>query len=165
MDALPQAPLLDYTVERDGTRMVVQGPYLRPPLVNSVIPQSAAVRADLEQGDVITAIDGKPVFAFSQLKDAVESSNGRVLELTVWRDGEEMAFALKPKRRDEPLDEGGFRTEWRIGVASGYAIEPAREALDLTHVAGRRGLVEHGDPALSRQLHELNRLKRLERHQ
>ncbi|KIC48964.1 RIP metalloprotease RseP [Tateyamaria sp. ANG-S1] len=128
IDNLRIAPQLDYTVERDGERMVVQGPYLRPPLVRSVTPRSAALAAGLEQGDVITSINGEPVFAFRQLVNAVEGSNGATLELGVWRDGETLEKSLAPKRVDEPQDGGGFATQWRIGVASGNAFDPASEA-------------------------------------
>ena len=33
------------------------------------------------------------------------------------------------RRVDEPQPEGGFKTEWRIGIAGGLAFEPATEAL------------------------------------
>jgi len=131
MNDLPQVPVLDYTVERGGERTVVQGPYLRPPLVSGVSPQSAAVAADLEMGDVITAVDGNPIFAFGQIKEAVEGSDGRSLNLTVWRDGTLVEKVLTPKRVDEPQADGGFATQWRIGIASGNAFEPATEAPGL----------------------------------
>ena len=81
----------------------------------------------LEAGDVITAVDGDPVFAFDQLKNAVESSDGRALQIDVWRDGETLEFALAPRRTDEPQAGGGFATHWRIGVVSSMAFEPATE--------------------------------------
>ncbi|WP_299731345.1 RIP metalloprotease RseP [uncultured Tateyamaria sp.] len=128
MNELPQKPQLAYTVERDGAERVVTGPYLRPPLVSGVSPQSAAVAADLERGDVITAVDGAPIFAFGQIKEAVEGSDGRSLNLTVWRNGTVSEKVLTPKRVDEPQPEGGFATQWRIGIASGNAFEPATQA-------------------------------------
>ncbi|MEO9575768.1 MAG: RIP metalloprotease RseP [Tateyamaria sp.] len=128
MSDLPQKPQLEYTIEREGSERVVTGPYLRPPLVSSVSPQSAAVAADLERGDVITAVDGNPIFAFGQIKEAVEGSEGRSLNLTVWRDGTLSEKVLTPKRVDEPQPQGGFATQWRIGIASGNAFEPATEA-------------------------------------
>ena len=36
---------------------------------------------------------------------------------------------LTPRRVDEPQPDGGFRTEWRIGIAGAMAFEPATEAL------------------------------------
>ncbi|WP_195821934.1 RIP metalloprotease RseP [Roseobacter sp. MH60115] len=127
IDALPQAPVLDYTVRRDGSETVVPGAYLLPPLVSAVSPQSAAMGAGLQADDVITAIDGTPIFAFDQLKQAVEGGNGAPLALRVWRAGEEIEVTLTPKRVDEPQADGGFATQWRIGIAGGLAFEPATE--------------------------------------
>ena len=124
---LPSEPVLDYLISRDGRQMTVAGPYLRPPLVSSVMPQSAAFEAGLKSGDVITAIDGAPVFAFEQLKVAVEGSAGAALALEVWRDGETLSFSMTPKRTDEPQDDGTFATNLRIGIAGGLAFEPATE--------------------------------------
>lgn len=129
--AIPQQEMLTYTVLRDGSEIDVAGPYLFPPLVSRVIPRSAAGDAGLAPDDVIAAIDGEPVFAFDQLKAAVEASDGRVLLLTVWRDGQELEFALAPRRTDEPQPNGGFKTNWRIGIAGGMAIEPATQAAGL----------------------------------
>jgi regulator of sigma E protease len=136
LDALPAAPLLDYEVRRDGARLTVPGPQLMPPLVGGLSPQSAAFSAGLEAGDVITAVNGEPLVAFSQLREIVEGSDGAPLALEVWRDGETLALTLVPRRTDEPQDEGGFRTEWRIGVAGAMAFEPATEAMGPLEAMG-----------------------------
>jgi regulator of sigma E protease len=127
-EALPIAPSLSYRVVRDGDEMDVEGPFLFPPLIQQVAPRSAADDIELRPGDVITAIDGTAISAFAELKTAVEASNGRVLLLDVWRDGEMLQFALAPRRTDEPQPDGGFATVWRIGIAGGMAFEPATEA-------------------------------------
>jgi regulator of sigma E protease len=127
-DGIPIEPVLDYTVRRDGRDLVVPGPYLFPPYVAQVAPRSAAMDIELKPGDVITAIDGAPIFAFDQLKEAVEGSDGRALLLDVWRDGQTLEFALAPRRTDEPQPDGGFVTHWRIGVAGGMAFVPQTEA-------------------------------------
>ncbi|SLN70790.1 RIP metalloprotease RseP [Ruegeria meonggei] len=126
-DALPVEPALDYTVIRDGQTIDVSGPWLYPPLIQQVAPRSAAMDIDLKQGDVITAVNGDPIFAFEQLKDHVESSDGKVLLLNVWRDGADLEFALAPRRTDEPGSDGGFVTHWRIGIVGGMVLEPATE--------------------------------------
>jgi len=127
--AMPPLPLLEYEVRRDGEVLTALGPQPMPPLAEQLAPKSAAYDIDMRAGDVIIAIDGEPVVAFSQLKDKVEASNGRVLQLTVWRDGELLEFALAPRRVDEPQQEGGFETQWRIGIVGGLAFEPATESL------------------------------------
>lgn len=128
IEMLPYDPVLSYDVRRDGSVMTVDGPYILPPLVNTVAPQSAAIRAGIEQGDVIVAINQEPIYAFDQLKSAVEGGNGASLDLTIWRDGETLPVTLTPKRVDEPQEGGGFQTQWRIGIVGGLAFEAATES-------------------------------------
>ncbi|RBI77230.1 RIP metalloprotease RseP [Roseovarius sp. TE539] len=126
---LPIAPRLDYGVRRDGREMTVSGPYPLPPLVTQLAPQSAAYEAGMRVGDVIIAVDGSQITAFSELKEIVEGSGGRALDLTIWNQGETRQLTLRPKRVDEPQPDGGFRTALRIGIAGGLAFEPATTAL------------------------------------
>ena len=42
IESLPEAPNLTYTVERGGSRMELDGPWLLPPVVTQLAPQSAA---------------------------------------------------------------------------------------------------------------------------
>ncbi|WP_037306942.1 RIP metalloprotease RseP [Ruegeria halocynthiae] len=136
-ESLPVQPELTYTVIRDGQTLDVSAPWLFPPLIQQLAPRSAAFDIGLQQGDVITAINGDPVFAFEQLKEHVEGSDGEVLMLNVWRDGQELEFALTPRRTDEPQAEGGFVTHWRIGIVGGMFLEPATESAGvLTALSG-----------------------------
>ena len=128
---LPLKTPLNYGVLRDGQAVDVSGPYLYPPLVDRVMPRSAAYAAGLESGDVIVAIDGEPVVGFSELKHAVETGEGRPLRLDVWRAGEALKFTLAPRRSDEPQPDGGFETYWRIGIGGGEAFVAAREDMAL----------------------------------
>jgi regulator of sigma E protease len=121
---LPMQPMLDYTVVRDGRERVITGPYTYPPMVNFLSPRSAAIDAGLKVGDVIAEVDGAPIFAFKQLKAAVETSEGAPLALTVWRDGDLIDVSLTPRRVDEPQDDGTFQTYWRIGIALDFLFEP-----------------------------------------
>ncbi|MBT8170352.1 RIP metalloprotease RseP [Falsiruegeria litorea] len=128
VDSLEAQKQLEFTVNRDGQTQTVTGPWLFPPLVQQVAPRSAAMDIELASGDLITAVDGQDIFAFEQLKEAVEGSDGRVLLLSVWRDGEMLEFALAPRRTDEPQPEGGFVTHWRVGIVGGMMLVPATEA-------------------------------------
>ncbi|MAE92670.1 RIP metalloprotease RseP [Salipiger bermudensis] len=125
MQGLPHEPVLPYTVSRDGQQLEVDGPYVYPPLATQIVPRSAANEAGLEPGDIILNIDGEPAFAFEQLKEKVEGSEGAPLALTVWREGETLELEMTPKRTDEPLPEGGYHTVYRIGIVGGLAFEPA----------------------------------------
>ncbi|MDF3413646.1 RIP metalloprotease RseP [Sulfitobacter sp. M57] len=127
IDSLPKTPMLSYDVRRDGRQVSVDGPYLLPPVVLQVVPQSAAISAGLAAGDVITGIDGTSIYAFDELKAAVESSDGAPLALDVWRDGEALAFTMTPKVVDEPQDDGTFKRALRIGIAGGMAFDVATD--------------------------------------
>ncbi|MEC8042020.1 MAG: RIP metalloprotease, partial [Pseudomonadota bacterium] len=50
---------------------------------------------------------------------------------TVWRDGEVMDFTLSAKRVDEPQPDGGFETNWRIGIVGGMLFRPGTETLSF----------------------------------
>lgn len=127
----PRGQVLNYDIERDGDALTVSGPNLAPPRIGGVIPQSAAYAAGLREGDVITHIDGNKITAFPEMKEIVESSDGASLDLSVWRSGAELQMVLTPKRVDEPTSEGGFQTQWRIGIMNGLAFEPATESVGL----------------------------------
>ncbi|RGP36071.1 RIP metalloprotease RseP [Pseudotabrizicola alkalilacus] len=123
-DALPPSPSVPYVVERAGVRVAFDGPYPFPPLAGGVQPQTAAFAAGLKAGDVIMAVDGAAISAFSELRTLVGESGGRDLRLTVWRAGEVFDATLTPRRMDLPLPEGGFETRWLIGLSGGIGFEP-----------------------------------------
>lgn len=135
---LPDLPNLPYQVERAGETLTVQGPNPFPPVVDAVQPRSAAIEAGLAVGDVITSVDGQPIHVFDRLRELVGSSDGKPLDLGVWRDGQSLTLTLVPQREDVPLAEGGFETRWLIGVSGGLAFEPqtrtpgALEAVELS---------------------------------
>ncbi|MFN3275970.1 MAG: RIP metalloprotease RseP [Paracoccus sp. (in: a-proteobacteria)] len=119
-EALPDQPVQDWTVERDGRRLTVQGPDPMPARISGVAPRSAAAEAGLRAGDVILAIDGDPVARFNDLRDAVGAAEGAPLDLRVWRPGaEERDVTLRPKLSDLPAAGGGFEQRWLIGVTGG----------------------------------------------
>jgi regulator of sigma E protease len=127
LNTLTPTPTVDYLVRRGGDETTVEGPWPYPAHVVGLSPQSAAFDINMQVGDVITSVNGTPVFAFSQLREFVEGSNGDPLELKVWRAGETLDFVLVPRRVDEPQPDGGFETNWRIGIAGGLFFEPATE--------------------------------------
>ena len=128
---VPRMRELTYYVNRDGAQVKAQGPYPFPPLVEGVTPLSAAADAGLMVGDLITAVDDEPIFAFNRLKDLVVAAEGRPVKLEVLRDGQTAEFVLKPRQTDVPLAEGGFKAEYLIGIAGNIFYETAREGIGL----------------------------------
>ncbi len=123
-ETLPPSAVVEYRVRRDGAELDLRGPYPLPPLADNVAGNSAAKDAGLQAGDVVLSVDGKPIDAFSQLRDMVGASDGKALTLAVWRGGETVEATLQPRRMDLPLAEGGFETRWLIGVSGGLFFQP-----------------------------------------
>lgn len=58
--------------------------------IQSVIPGSAAEKAGIKEGDIITKVDGQPVDSDNKISGAVTTKNiGEKMSLTVWNDGKE----------------------------------------------------------------------------
>ena len=64
-------------------------------------------RAGLECGDVITAVDGRPVDGVTEVLAAVAASEGKPLRLTVRREGETKDVRLAPVQAE---------TGWQLGL-------------------------------------------------
>ncbi|MEJ6394667.1 RIP metalloprotease RseP [Gymnodinialimonas sp. 2305UL16-5] len=121
------AQTVSYDVVRDGQAITVEAAFPLLPIVQSVTPQSAAIAAGIQEGDVLTAVDGTPIHAFSQLRAAVDASEGAPLALTLWRDGEILEKELSPRSTALPDRDGGFETRWLIGITGGLIFEPLTE--------------------------------------
>jgi regulator of sigma E protease len=68
------------------------------PVVEQVLPAGPAAQAGVRQGDVLAAIDGKPLADFAEFKAAVGAAPGRTLQLDVERGGKLLRLALTPVR-------------------------------------------------------------------
>ena len=130
--SLPREEILTYTVLRDGFETTITAPHPHPALVSSVTVKSAAKRAGVEIGDVITAIDGVAVPTFFDLQEVVKAKDGAEMTMSIWRAGETFDVQLAALPRDIPLPDGGFERRWLIGVGGGYFFSPATEKLPLT---------------------------------
>ena len=122
-DDLPAEAILTYTVQRAGEVIQVTGPHPQPPLAGSVAMKSAAREAQMQPGDVITAINDTEIATFAELRDLVAESGGDPLELRVWRDGRDLELTMVPRSTDLPLASGGFETRYLIGLTSGAVFE------------------------------------------
>jgi len=78
------------------------------PVVTSVQPRSPAAAAGLQPGDRIVAVDGVAVRHFYDLVRLIAPNPGKVLHLTVVRDGNQAEVEVTPE------DQGG---EGKIGVS------------------------------------------------
>ena len=122
--ALKTTGPVQYSIERGGQKLTVDGPNPMPARADAVAPDSAAYAAGIVPGDVVTAVDGKPIDAFEQLRQAVADSGGAPLKLTLWRKGQISQVTLSPRRSDLPTTGGAFETRWLIGISGGLFFDP-----------------------------------------
>jgi regulator of sigma E protease len=74
------------------------------PVVGAVMPGSPAERAGMMAGDRVTAVDGKPVVVFEDLRDIIGSQVGRTLEMNVDRAGKPVTLSIVPESMEEKDD-------------------------------------------------------------
>lgn len=61
-------------------------------VVSQVLPKSAAARADIKEGDIITSFEGEPVASSSQLRNSVsQKPPGSNVRIILQRDGKELS--------------------------------------------------------------------------
>ncbi|MBL8113468.1 MAG: trypsin-like peptidase domain-containing protein, partial [Acidobacteria bacterium] len=140
------AGLRGTTVGAESGRPSARGNGMR---VRSIYPDSPAEKAGLEEGDVVTAVDGRPVESREDFETFLTSSGpGRKVELTVKRKGKDATSAtLTTSRPPEDLGLEVLRRE------VGLSVVEARGGLRLSQVArgsqaDQKGL-ERGDLVLA----------------
>ncbi len=83
-------------------------------MVGKLVDGSPALRAGLEVGDIVTAVDGEPVASASALARAIGGhEDGDTVVLEVWRDGrmEKMSATLEERERRVEMSRAGTGIE------------------------------------------------------
>jgi regulator of sigma E protease len=111
-------------------------PY-RAPLVDTVMPGKPAAAAGIQKGDTIVGVNGSPVEQWYDLLDVVQRSAGRLLTITVARDGRRFAFTLRPSLDSIPGPDGKPQPVGRIGA--GVATGTITQKLSLGEAIGEGG--------------------------
>ena len=113
-----------------------------PAELGRVLPGSAGERAGLQQGDVVVAIDGKPVPTWFDFTSVVSTSPGKALVLEVQRQGRRFTVRTTPDPAPDDARRG------RLGVEAGAALKAEYERMTTTV---RYGPIE----ALGRAAHKV----------
>ncbi len=97
---IPAATLarMDANGETDIMRQLGMQMWRPRAAVDKVIPGGAAERAGLRAGDLVQAIDGKPVNDGIDFIEAVRGAAGRTLQVDLLRGNQPMQLALTPER-------------------------------------------------------------------
>lgn len=105
-----QLPLSAWADAQQTHPMVALGLKARPfrPLVGEVSVDSAAERAGLQSGDLIQAVDGKPVSSWQQWVAIIQANPRQALEHTLLRDDQLLTVILVPSEIERDGRQVGF---------------------------------------------------------
>ena len=102
------------------------GLYFVKPVVGEVGPNSPAQVAGMATGDVVVAIDGKPVTSWDDMVALIGESTGEDIAIQVDRNGRDLLFQVTPETRMSKNIFGEDIKRFMIGVAASG---------DVTHIS------------------------------
>jgi regulator of sigma E protease len=91
--------------------------------VDSVQPDSAAAAAGFKSGDVVVAIDGRPIENFSEMQRVVGANAGEALAITVDRDGTQLVLKATPALKEIKDNFGNTQHVGILGISRSMAAE------------------------------------------
>ncbi|MCP5057333.1 MAG: RIP metalloprotease RseP [bacterium] len=89
-------------------------------LVAAVSEEMPAAQAGIEAGDLIVAVDGRPIGSFLTFQETVLGSGGRSLDIQIARAGETRRVSIQPKKVPSQI-EGNDQEEYLIGIQGANA--------------------------------------------
>lgn len=94
--------------------------------VGALMPDMPAARAGLQSGDVITAVDGRPIATWEELSNAIRASAGRSVALVLQRgEDESLTITVTPESKPEKNLFGEVVGEaYVIGIERGSSKVP-----------------------------------------
>jgi regulator of sigma E protease len=99
-----------------GGLFMTFGQPFTPPVVGSVVEDSAAAEAGLMPGDRITAIDGTAIQRFEEIQHWIGLNAGKTVTLTIEREGETLRVAATPRVEFIDTRVGGKAQVGRLGI-------------------------------------------------
>jgi regulator of sigma E protease len=103
----------------------VFGKQILTPRVDQIVAGSAAERAGLRQGDLVTAIDGQPITSFNDMQRAISVRPHETVSVSILRDGASLIVPVTPTLVETSTPMG----KQRIGI---IGVQASRKAEDWT---------------------------------
>ena len=135
--------------------------------INQVMPNSAAQKAGLKAGDIITAVDGDPIRSFSELRAKVATLGaGKTLTLQAMRNGKLQHFTVTlSASADNIVDADDLHSslngaQFSNATANGKALGVEVTQLAKGSLAARSGLIK-GDIIIGLNQLTINNLSQL----
>ena len=86
--------------------------------IGEALKDRPAAKAGIQKGDVISAINNKPVYRWDQIAEGVAASKGQPLLLSVKRGAQQLSFTITPEPRVSKNLFGEKVDSFAVGVAS-----------------------------------------------
>lgn len=87
------------------------------PRVGWLEPGYPAEQAGIRPGDVVTRVDGEPIFEYSEISRALRDAYDRDVKVDLSRDGKPLSFTLKPHKLAEN-EPGGKSHRGLLGISA-----------------------------------------------
>ncbi len=114
------------------------------PMVAKVEPHSPAAAAGLQRNDLITKVDGQPLYHIDQLPTFIEQHQGESLALTVERNGAPVQLTFNPGGAaidtviaGSPAEKAGLQKGDVVAAVDGHKMESALAITD--YIKAHRG--------------------------
>jgi regulator of sigma E protease len=91
--------------------------------VDSVLADSAAAAAGFKPGDLVVAIDGRPIDNFAEMQRIVSTSAGETLTIAVDRDGFQQVLKATPALKEVKDNFGNVQRIGVLGISRSMAPE------------------------------------------
>lgn len=112
---------IEKTITRNGTweeTLRSMNLFPRDLMINNIVMNSAAEKAKLKAGNIITSVGGKPVYHFSELKERVQNlKEEKPISLTILTAEGERKLTVTPTWREQ-----GDVKYLSVGIASGISF-------------------------------------------
>ncbi|MBJ7310604.1 RIP metalloprotease RseP [Rugamonas sp. CCM 8940] len=118
---LPAAALATLDLEGDVLGKLGINVGRPPPVIEEVVGDGAGARAGLRKGDLIVAVDGRPVADGPAFIGMVRGSPGRTLNLALRRAGQDLQLPLTPDAQAEQAGKGA--TAVTVGKINVYVAQ------------------------------------------
>lgn len=113
------------TVTRGGRDVTVLTAPLIPPVATRVVEGAPADAAGMLSGDLMVAVNGAPVTSFSDVQTAIMAAGEASVEVTVRRDGADVALTITPEMQAIPQEDGSVEMRPLIGVSGTPLVRSA----------------------------------------
>ncbi len=118
-----------------ATFNMIYGVPSTPPVIESIQTGSAAAEAGLRPGDRVSAIDGRTMETFDDIRFSVATDLGKPADLEIVRDGSQFDITLRPKIVSETDPFGNKVERAIIGIMPGPPELATAGPIDSTRAA------------------------------